>query len=112
VGVHGELGYAVLAHELLEVGPHRVGPLGKRVRVLVDHLVEDLDALVGDADLIGVGVHERPVHAHGLPRLGHRVELAADVLHRLGHEREKSLELREDRLDGHSWFLRRTTRGR
>ena len=44
----------------LEVGPHRVGALGEDPVALVEHLVEDLHALVGQADLVGVGVHQRP----------------------------------------------------
>jgi hypothetical protein len=40
----------------LEVGPGGVGALGDRVVALVEDLVEDLQALVGQADLVGVGV--------------------------------------------------------
>ena len=36
--------------------------------LLVEHLVEDLHALVGQPDLVGVGVHEAPADLGGLPR--------------------------------------------
>ncbi len=49
VGVDGELADAVLAQQRLEIGPDGVGALGQRVRTLVEDLVEDLDALVGQA---------------------------------------------------------------
>ena len=64
VGVDGELRdralRVALAHDLLHVGPHGVGALGDDPVALVEHLVEDLHALVGQADLVGVGVHQRP----------------------------------------------------
>ena len=64
VAVDGELRDRALlvagAHHLLHVGPHRVGALGEDPVALVEHLVEDLDALVGQADLVGVGVHQGP----------------------------------------------------
>ena len=68
VRVDGERGHAVLAHQRLEVGPNRVATLGQRVGPLVEQLVEDLDALVGQADLVGVGVEQRPADGRGLPR--------------------------------------------
>ena len=62
VRVDGELRDLVLAHHRLHVRPHRVGPLGDDPVALVEHLVEDLHALVGQPDLVGVGVHQRPAH--------------------------------------------------
>ena len=64
VGVDGELRDRALvvagAQHLLHVRPDRVGALGEDPVALVEHLVEDLDALVGQSDLVGVGIHQRP----------------------------------------------------
>ena len=78
------------------VGPRAVGPLGDGALALVEDLVEDLEALVGQADLVGVGVGEEPgglvggVHR----RLG--AVLHADVASGLLHERQQALELGPD----------------
>ncbi len=103
VGVHRELGHAVLAHQRLQVRPHAVGALGEDALLLVEHLVEDHDALVGQSHLVGVGVHERPADVAGVPVLDGRVELAADVLDRLLDVREESLQAWEDRFDSHEY---------
>ncbi len=102
VRVDGELGDAVLAHQRLEVGPHRVGALGQRVGALVEHLVEDLHALVGQPDLVGVGVHQRPADGDRVPVLDPRVQLAADVLDRLADLGQQRLEAREQGRDRHA----------
>ena len=96
VAVDGELRDAVLAHHLLHVGPHGVGALGQHPVTLVEHLVEDLHALVGQPDLVGVGIHQRPPDVDRLPVLEGRVELATDVLDRLGDRRQTRLEQGED----------------
>ena len=105
VAVDGELRDVVLAHHLLHVGPHGVGALGHDPVALVEHFVEDLHALVGQADLVGVGVHQRPADGRAVlgavPVLDRRVELAADVLDRLLHGRQLRLQAREDRCNGH-----------
>ena len=101
VAVDGELRDARLAHLRREVGPDRVRPLGQRARLLVEHLVEDHDALVGQADLVGVRVHERPAHVALVPVLDLAVELAADVLDGLAHRRQQRLESWEQALDRH-----------
>ncbi len=106
MGVDGELRDGVLAHERLEIGPHAVGALGKNVVALVEHLVEDLQALVRQPDLVGVRIHQRPAHRGAVPVLDGRVQLAADVLHRLAHQRQQRLELREDAGDGHAARVR------
>ena len=94
-----------VAHHLLHVGPHRVGALGEDPVALVEHLVEDLDALVGQADLVGVGVHQRPPDLDGVPVLDDGVQLAADVLDRLGDRRQARLQAGEQGL-GHDKTLR------
>lgn len=101
VAVHGELGHLVLAHQLLEVRPHAVRALGEDALALVEHLVEDHDALVGESDLVGVRVHEGPADVAFVPRFDGGVQLTADVLNGLLHMREERFELREDRLGRH-----------
>ena len=103
VPVDGELRDPVRTHERLEIRPHGVRTLGERVVALVEDFVEDLHALVGHAHLVGVRVHERPVDGNGVPVLAHGVELAADVLDRLGHQGQQRLETREHGLDAHRW---------
>ena len=98
VRVHGELRHAVLAHQRLEVRPDRVGALGEHVGLLVEHLVEDLHALVGQADLVRVRVHQRPPHGRGVPVLDDRAELAADVLDRLAHPGQQLLKAGAKRM--------------
>ena len=104
VRVDGELRHPVLAHQGLEVGPHGVGALGQGVGPLVEHFVQDHDALVRHADLVGVGVHQRPAHGGvpgDVPLLDGGVQLAADVLDRLADLLEQRLEPAEDGLSGH-----------
>jgi hypothetical protein len=60
VGVDREQRDALAAHDGLEVAPGGVRPLGDGVVALVEDLVEDLQALVGKADLVGVGVGQQP----------------------------------------------------
>ena len=92
-----ELRHAVLAHQRLEVGPHRIGALAQDICLLVEDFVQDRDTLVRRADLVGVGVHQCPADVHGVPVFDNRVDLAADVLHRLADERQQLLEAREHR---------------
>ena len=110
VAVDGELRHARLTHLRLHVRPHGVGALGERVVTLVEHFVQDHDALVGHADLVGVGVHEGPARrqllsvgavAAAVPVLDLGVELATDVLDRLVHLLQQRLEIVEDRLTRH-----------
>ncbi len=81
-----------VAHERLEVDPRCVGALGEGVVALVQDLVEDLQTLVGQADLVGVGVDEQPpdVALAGLGTL--RTVLQADVARRLLHMGQEGLE--------------------
>ena len=104
-------GDAVLAHQRLEVGPDGVGALGQRVGALVEHLVEDLHALVGQPHLVGVGVHQRPVHGDGVPVLDCGVQLTADVLDRLADPGQQRLEAWEQRLDRHACRVYGDARG-
>ena len=101
VAVHRELGDPVLAHQLFQVRPDAVGALGQHAVRLVQHLVQDLDALVGHADLVGVRVHERPADLRGVPVANHGVQLAADVLDRLAHLGQQGLQAGVDRFHRH-----------
>ena len=88
--------------DLLEVGPRRVRPLGHGVGALVEDLVEDLEALVGQAHLVGVRVHQEPPDPVRGGRRDLGTELAADVARWLLHRGEVRLETSPD-VD-HGWF--------
>ena len=82
----------------LEVGPRGVGALGDRVGALVEDLVEDLQALVGQPDLVGVGVDEQPRHLVGAVLGGLAAVLAPDVAGRLLDPGQQGFELWPDRV--------------
>ena len=67
MGVQGELRHLVLAHQGLQVGPHRVRPLGQDPVPLVQDLVQDGDALVGQAHLVRVRVAQAPADVDARP---------------------------------------------
>ena len=115
VPVDGELRQARLPQLRLHVGPHGIRALGEGVSALVEDLVEDHDALVGDADLVRVGVHQRPPRgqllavgavAADVPVLDRGVELAADVLDGLVDPLQQGLEGVEQGLSGHPAMVR------
>ncbi len=85
-------------HGRLHVHPRGVRPLGDRVVTLVEDLVEDLQALIGQPDLVGVGVDEQPRHrpAPMLGRLG--AQLPADIPCRLRDLGQQRLDLWPERL--------------
>ncbi len=66
-----ELGHPVIPHELFQVMPHAVGALREYPVAFVQYLVENLHALVGNAYLVGVRVHQRPADLCGVPVLDH-----------------------------------------
>ncbi len=79
----------------------RIGALGHGVAPLVQDLVEDLQPLVGQPDLIGVGVDEQPGQRPGpvVEILGpFGAELTADVAGRLFDLVEEGLDLRPEGL--------------
>ena len=51
---------ALSAHRSFHISPRRIGPLGQGSGVLVQDLVEDLETLIGEPDLIGIGVGQQP----------------------------------------------------
>ena len=69
VVVDGELADLVLAHHLFHVREHRVGALGQDPVPLVEYLVQDRDALVGQAHLVRVRIHQRPADLDAVPVL-------------------------------------------
>ncbi len=96
VGVDAEQRQSFGAHLGLEVGPWRIGALGDGVGALVDDLIEDLEALVGQPDLVGVGIAEQPGNLVGAV-LGLLMPcLEADVAGRLLDTRQDRLELGPD----------------
>ena len=67
VTLDGELADRVFTHERFEIRPDAVGALGEHVGLLVQHLVQDHDALVGQADLVRVRIHQAPPHGRRRP---------------------------------------------
>ena len=82
----------------LHVGPRGVGALGRRVGPLVEDLVEDLQALVGQPDLVGVGVDQQPGRLVGAVVGGLAAVLAPDVAGRLLDPGQQGFELWPDRV--------------
>ena len=81
---------SVAPQEGLEIEPGRVRPLGDRVVALVQDLVQDLEPLVGQADLVGIGVDEEPPDLARVVGRGQGAVFASDVpswLLHLGQER-------------------------
>ena len=60
VRLEREQGQALVPEQRLEVDPGRVGAFGRRVGAFIQDLVEDLEPLVGQPDLVGIGVNEKP----------------------------------------------------
>ncbi len=102
VAIHGELGDAVLTQQLFQIRPDRVGALSQDVRLLVENLVKDLDALVGQADLVGVRIHQAPADDRVRPRLYLGVSFAAEIAHGLADPRKQRFQTGEQRLSGHA----------
>ncbi len=101
-----ELRQAVLTHLHGEVRPHRERALGDHPVTLVEDFVQDREALVRLAHLVGVGVHQCPAHLGSSEVLAERVHFTAGVLHRLGHLGEQWLQPRVEGRHGvgcHGW---------
>ena len=96
VGVDREQRDLVAGEERIEIGPGRVRALGDGIAPLVQDLVEDLQPLVGQADLVRVGVGEQPRH---LPRgVAGRdgTVLATDVSSRFLHQAQERFDPRPE----------------
>ena len=84
--------HLMAAHLRFEIKPRRVRALGHRVVSLVDDLVEDLQALVGQADLVGIGVDQQPGHFVGAVKGTLGAVLAPDVAGRFLHPGEQGFK--------------------
>ncbi len=80
------------AELLLVVRPGRENALAGRVVPAVQDLVQDPEAQVRHADLVGIGEEEADLCPHGRKVLVHAVDLVVDVPGRLGHQRQKIFE--------------------
>ena len=92
---------AVFAHDGFEIVPRGVAPIGSAVSAFVDDLVQNLKALVGQPDLVGVGIGEHPAHKSGIGSLRLGTVFAADVAGWLLNVRQPRLE---ERPDGCHWI--------
>ena len=83
VGIDAEQRYAGSAHLAIEVGPRRIRALGERIVTFVQDFEEDLEPLVGQTDLVGIGIREQPRHRSPAVELvvpgGDGTVFAADV---------------------------------
>jgi hypothetical protein len=96
VSVDREQRDALAPHDGLEIAPRCVRALGDGVVTLVQDLVEDLQALVGQTDLVGVGIRQQPGNSALTCAGTLRAQLEPDVAGRLLHAREMGFELRPD----------------
>ncbi|CAB4948545.1 unannotated protein [freshwater metagenome] len=83
----------LIAKETLEVGPRGIGPLGYRMRILVEDFVKNLQTLIGQTDFVGVGVRQQPCHLVGGMVRGTSSVLKADVASRFRHLGQEGLQL-------------------
>ena len=77
--------HAARAELRLHVDPRRVAALGERPRVIVQDVVEDLEAEVAHPDVVHVGEREADARVDAVPVLPDRAVLAPDVARRLLH---------------------------
>ena len=82
-----------IAKETFKVGPRCVGPLSHRVWIFVENFVEDLKALIGQTDFVGVGVRQQPRHLLGGMARGTSSLLKADVASRFRYLGQEGLQL-------------------
>jgi hypothetical protein len=81
----------VLTHLGFEIGPGRIGTFSHSVVAFVQDFVQDLQALIGEADLIGIRVCQQPAdHTVGVFGLD-RAVLTADITGRFFHPGEQWL---------------------
>ncbi len=100
MGVDGEQRYAGAAELAVEVEPRRVRAFGDGIVALVQNFVEDLEPLVGEADLVGVGVSEQPRHCAPVGQLvvpgGDGTVFTTDVSSRLLHPGQERFDPRPE----------------
>ena len=78
-----------LTHESLEINPRRVRTLGNGVGALIQDLVQDLQPLVGQADLVHIGVSEEPSHLSVAVLRNYRSIFAPDIAGWFAHPSKK-----------------------
>ena len=90
----------------LHVDPRRVAALGERARVVVQDLVEDLEAEVAHPDVVDVGEREADARLDRGPVLRARAELAAEVARGLLHQvDERRVRMFSERRHGRDGLL-------
>ena len=107
VGVDREERHPALAHRRLEVDPRRIGALGDGIVALVQDFVKDLKPLVGEADLVSVGIDQEEGGLAGPVFRRQGAPLHADVASGLLHLGQERFDPRPE--VGH--VLRESTRG-
>ena len=94
VGLEGVEGKIGSAERRRHVGHGGEGPLGQGVVAAVDEVVEDPGALVGHADLVGVGEGEGDPQRDAVPRLAGQVAFETEIARRAldgGQDRVQAL---------------------
>ena len=84
----------------LHVDIRGVGAVRHHMLAGVEQVIEDLQPLVGHADLVEVGEDETEAEVVGRDPAAHGVEFAADILTRFAHQRKDGLEI-ELGVSGH-----------
>ena len=81
--LQGKKGDLLLPHHLVQIDPRGINPLTPDVIPAVEHIVQDLDAQVGHADLIYIREAHGKADIHLVFVLHHRIHFAADIARRL-----------------------------
>jgi hypothetical protein len=89
--VHRKKGNPSLSHEGFKINPGRVRTLGYGVGALIQNLVQDLQPLIGQADLVHIGVSEEPSHFSVAVLRNYRSIFAPDIAGWFAHPRKKRL---------------------
>ncbi|CAB4872857.1 unannotated protein [freshwater metagenome] len=83
MSIEGEKRNGAGAHKRLEVGPRGVPAFRRSVVAFIEDFVKDLKSLVGQPDLVSVGVNEKPGHCIGSVDRHLRTALHTNVTSRL-----------------------------
>ena len=89
MGVNRKKWNPALTHERLKINPGRVRTLGNGVGALIQDLVQDLQPLVGQADLVHIGVSEEPSHLSVAVLRNYRSIFAPDIAGWFAHPSKK-----------------------
>ena len=69
----------LFSHDLVKIGPGRINALTPDIVTLVEHIIKNLDAKMGHADLIDIRKTKSNADIHLLFVFHHRVYLIADI---------------------------------